>query len=146
MLDIEHIEKIQLIFAMNLIDYKRTIHALKKRRKLLLNKLEELNELYHKFTSSSVHFEEFTVENGMLEILELIDIGYLRYDAFDIRTQFGEYRVLYYYGDFPFTDKGIQFLLSKNKMKKIKLFATGCALLIMLAFWIFFNLRFHTLR
>ncbi len=97
--------------------YKREIRALKKHRKSYLKKLEELYALYEYREAQKCISKEYSAENGMQDILELIDTGYLRGEAFDIKTYFGDYQAVYYYGAYPFTEKGIRFLLASRKVR-----------------------------
>lgn len=100
--------------------YKREIRALKKHRKSYLKKLKELYALYNAWKAQKSLSIKYTAENGMLDILELIDTGFLRADAFDIQTHFGDYQAVYYYGSHPFTEKGINFLIESRRARKVQ--------------------------
>lgn len=115
--------------------YIREIRALKKHRNLYQHKLEELYALYNGWQDQRSVSMAYTAENGMLEILELIDTGFLKADAFDVKKSFDEYRAVYYYGAYPFTEKGITFLYEKRKAKnlfRILLIAGGCLIAALL--------------
>lgn len=116
---------------MEKIKYKREIRALKKHRKSYVKKLEELYALSNVQEAQKNLSMEYTAENGMLDILELIDTGFLRADAFDIKTYFGDYRAVYYYGADPFTEKGITFLLESRRARNVR-YAGGIIAVVLL--------------
>ncbi len=100
--------------------YRQEINVLKRHRKSYIKKLEELYMLYTVWEAQKSISMGYTVKNGMLEIIELIDTGFLRADAFDVKMYFGNYQAVYYYGAYPFTEKGITFLQESRKARTIR--------------------------
>ncbi len=100
--------------------YKHEINVWKKQRKSYIKKLEELHMLYTVWAAQKSISMGYSAENGMLDIIELIDTGFLRADAFDVKTYFGDYQAVYYYGAYPFTEKGIRFLHENRKARTIR--------------------------
>jgi hypothetical protein len=76
---------------------------------------------------------KYTAENGMLDIIELIDTGFLKANAFDVKQSFGDYRAVYYNGAYPLTEKGLAFIYEMRKSRFIRGVCAAALLFVIIA-------------
>ncbi|HPJ37630.1 MAG TPA: hypothetical protein PLT75_04255 [Spirochaetota bacterium] len=110
-------------------EYKNEIRKLKKNRKRYRPALQKLINLYDQRLAydSSI---EITNPDDIALFAELLDIGYIDYEALSVTTRFGDIRAMAYTFRYPLTESGMRYMEEKglHSLKEYRTF-----LLVLLA-------------
>ena len=87
------------------MDYRNELKKMKKHRRRYRPAVEALMRMYHSFPAGGEPID-LNGREDLTVMLELIDIGYLDPDAFNITTRFGDIASVRYNGRYPLTPSG----------------------------------------
>ncbi len=114
------------------MNYKKEIAKLAVRRKDYFVLITTLNYLYKTLEKSDLPFM-FTEPSQIAIILEMIDLGYLDRESFNISREFGSITGLSYNGAAPVTEAGMgawqrELLSKRKKISRLILIALAAAI------------------
>lgn len=128
---------------MDIGEYKKEIKNLKKNRKRYRPALQKLLDLYNHRLEYDSPFE-ITQPDDIALFAELLDVGYIEYEAISMTSRFGDIRSMSFTFRYPLTEAGIRYMEEKG-LHSIKEYRTVLCMVfflaLLLAAWAFFIFR-----
>jgi len=92
-------------------DFKKKLKALKNHRNNYYDQIVKVLNLYDNYNNKAIEVTDVDLKSY---IVELVDLQYLDFEAFNIVWKRNNVEVIFYNGNYPLTEKGISFLKNRQ--------------------------------